>query len=244
MIRQFVLYYGKKKNPDFTLDENVKSGILLTYVADKAISWFRSLRLLMTGNLPKMLFLGRAVKIRGARQIQFGKGVQIGDNVEIVAYGEDGMRIGDYSWIGSHSSLKVSFSFNTHGRFIFIGKHVGIGEYAHIGGAGGLMIGDDCIIGPYFSCHPENHNFYNEDELIRHQGVRRKGIYIGNNCWIGAKVTVLDGVTIGNNSVVAAGSVVTKDVPANAVVAGVPAKVIKYRTDPKSAKAMSVEKAA
>jgi acetyltransferase-like isoleucine patch superfamily enzyme len=55
---------------------------------------------------------------------------------------------------------------------------------------------------------------------------------------------VLDGVTIGNNSVVAAGSVVTKDVPANAVVAGVPAKVIKYRADPKSAKSMSVEKAA
>ena len=244
MIRQLLIYFGKKKNAAFTLDKNVSSGTLFLFIIDKTICWIRGLRLCVTGSIPTMLFLGRQVKIRGAKQLQIGKGVQISNYVDIIAYGEDGMRIGDYTWIGSHSSLKVSFSFNTQGRFIFIGKHVGIGEYAHLGGAGGLMIGDDCIIGPYFSCHPENHNFYNEEELIRHQGVRRKGIYIGKNCWIGAKVTILDGVTIGNNCVIAAGSVVTKDIPANAVVTGVPAKILKYRTEQKKASALTVEQAA
>lgn len=61
------------------------------------------------------------------------------------------------------------------------------------------------------------------------QGTERKGVIIGNNIWIGAKVTVLDGVKIGSGSVIAAGAVVVKDIPDNCIVAGVPAKVISYR---------------
>jgi acetyltransferase-like isoleucine patch superfamily enzyme len=65
---------------------------------------------------------------------------------------------------------------------------------------------------------------------IRHQGVSRKGIKIGKNCWIGSKVTVLDGVTIGTGSIIAAGSVVTKSFPENSIIGGVPAKLLKTRT--------------
>ena len=65
--------------------------------------------------------------------------------------------------------------------------------------------------------------------MIRLQGTERKGITIGRNCWIGAKVTILDGVTIGENCVIAAGAVVTKSMPANAVIGGMPARVIRYR---------------
>jgi len=90
-----------------------------------------------------------------------------------------------------------------------------------------LEIGSDCIIGQYLSCHPENHNFGDQTRLIRHQGVQRKGIKIGKNCWIGAKVTILDGVRIGANCVIAAGAVVTKSMPDNTVIGGVPARVIK-----------------
>ncbi|MBL0095879.1 MAG: hypothetical protein IPP46_04855 [Bacteroidetes bacterium] len=60
-------------------------------------------------------------------------------------------------------------------------------------------------------------------------GTERKGIHIGKNCWIGAKVTILDGVQIGANSIIAAGAVVTKSMPDNAVIGGVPAKVIRLR---------------
>jgi acetyltransferase-like isoleucine patch superfamily enzyme len=113
------------------------------------------------------------------------------------------------------------------GSHIAIGNNVGIGEFAYLGGAGGLDIGDDCIVGQYFSCHPENHCFNDPTQLIRLQGTTRQGIRIGRNCWIGSKVTILDGVTIGENCVIAAGAVVTKNMPPNSVIGGVPARVIK-----------------
>jgi acetyltransferase-like isoleucine patch superfamily enzyme len=93
----------------------------------------------------------------------------------------------------------------------------------------GLTIGNDCIVGQYFSCHPENHNFDNLDLPIRHQGVTRKGIKIGNNCWIGSKVTILDGVEIGDGCVIAAGAVVQASFPPNSVIGGVPARILKQR---------------
>ncbi|MCG8310081.1 MAG: acyltransferase, partial [Cytophagales bacterium] len=123
----------------------------------------------------------------------------------------------------------VSTSMENPGRFIKIGNNVGIGEFAYLGGGGGLEIGDDCIAGQYFSCHPENHNFSDPDVVIRLQGVSRRGIKIGSNCWIGSKVTILDGVTLGKGCVLAAGSVVTRSFPANSIIGGVPAKLIRKR---------------
>lgn len=88
-----------------------------------------------------------------------------------------------------------------------------------------VTIGDDCFIGPgvhiYTACHSTN-------PIERH--TRRewaKPVTIGNNVWIGGNVTILPGVHIGDNSTIGAGSVVTKDVPANAIVGGNPAKLIK-----------------
>lgn len=228
MLRKLIITAGKKKNPVFSLDPSVSSGVLFVFMWDKFTAWLRGLRFIFS-NRSVLLFAGKRTSIRGSRSASFGKAVQLGDAVKIIAWGEEGLSIGDYSWIGSHSFLKVSFSFNDPGKFIRIGSHVGIGEFAHLGGAGGLEIGDDCIIGPYLSCHPENHRFPDVQQLIRLQGTERKGISIGKNCWIGAKVTILDGVRIGENCVIAAGAVVTKDMPSNAVIGGMPAKIIRHR---------------
>ncbi|MNG32136.1 Virginiamycin A acetyltransferase [compost metagenome] len=75
----------------------------------------------------------------------------------------------------------------------------------------------------------ENHVFSDKTKPIKEQGIYRQGITIEDDCWIGSNVTILDGVTIGTGSVVAAGAVVTKDVPPYSVVGGVPAKIIKER---------------
>lgn len=98
-----------------------------------------------------------------------------------------------------------------------------------MGCAGGIEIGDDTIIGNYVSFHSENHNFQVRDIPIRLQGVNRKGIKIGQNCWIGAKATILDGTQIGNGCVIAAGAVVSGIFPDNVVIGGVPARIIKNR---------------
>lgn len=229
MIRNIVIYFGQKKNPLFTINENVSNGILWPFLFNKFIALLRGIILMIRSGNKNFIFIGRNVFIQGKKQFKYGKAVQIGNDVQVNAFGKKGLFINDHSWIGGNTYLKVSFSFNDLGDFIRIGKHVGIGEFAHLGGAGGLTIDDDCIIGPYFSCHPENHSFNEHDKLIRLQSVSRKGIHINRNCWIGAKVTILDGVIIGENCVIAAGAVVTKSMPANAVIGGVPAKVIRFR---------------
>jgi acetyltransferase-like isoleucine patch superfamily enzyme len=227
MIREFVTKIIKKKNPEFAFDEALDDGILFGFFFQKFWSWVRSWRLLFYGKTPRFLFLGQGVRFFNLKNIKFGKWVQLEDHVYLSAIGKLPIQLGNNVRIGAFSRLIISTSFNNIGHFIKIGNNVGLGEFAYLGGAGGLEIGDDCIIGQYFSCHPENHQFSDLKKPIRIQGVTRKGIKIGSNCWIGAKVTILDGVTIGNNCIIAAGAVVNKNMPSGSLIGGVPAKVLK-----------------
>ena len=217
------------KNPAFKFDPSINSYRLLTLMKEKAGCWLRGLKLMVHQKWQTKIFLGKGVRLSYAKNIQFGQWNQIEDHVYISALGEHPIEFGENVRIGAFSRIITSTSFNNLGAFIRIGNNVGIGEFAYLGGGGGLTIGNDCIIGQYLSCHPENHNYQDPDQLIRLQGVSRQGITIGNNCWIGAKVTILDGVTIGDNCVIAAGAVVTKSVPANSVIGGVPARILKER---------------
>ena len=85
------------------------------------------------------------------------------------------------------------------------------------------------MISPRVSIFAENHDFDNPNIIMKEQGVTKKFVKIEDDCWIAANSIILAGVTIGKGSVIAAGSVVTKDVPAYSVVAGVPAEIIKSR---------------
>ena len=230
MIKQLIEKKIQQKNADFKLDKAVSSSTILQLAFQKVWQKIRSLKLLLHGKLPQQLYLGKSVQFFNASNIEFGKWVQLEDHVRVSGLSKDKVVFGNNVRIGAYSQVIAATSFNNIGAHIRIGNNVGIGEFAYLGGGGGLEIGDDCIIGQYFSCHPENHLFGDTEELIRMQGVTRKGIKIGNNCWIGAKVTVLDGVKIGAHCVIAAGAVVTKDMPDYTVIGGVPAKVIKQRS--------------
>jgi acetyltransferase-like isoleucine patch superfamily enzyme len=109
------------------------------------------------------------------------------------------------------------------GQFISVGKNVFINHACSFLDMGGITIEDDVLIGPRVNLTTENHPLdpANRRDLVT------KPIVIKRKAWIGAGATILPGVTIGENSVVAAGAVVTKDVPANTVVGGIPAKFIK-----------------
>ncbi len=227
MIKRLIVKLIQQKNPSFQLDSAVSSTTFFSLVLLKSVQLMRNVKVLLQGNFATHLFLGKNVQFFNLSNIKFGKWVQLDDHVYVSGLGKQLVVFGNNVRIGAFSRVVASTSFNNVGEFIRIGNNVGIGEFAYLGGGGGLEIGDDCIIGQYFSCHPENHNFNNSDDLIRLQGVTRQGIRIGNNCWIGSKVTILDGVEIGENCVIAAGAVVTKSMPSNTIIGGVPAKVIK-----------------
>ena len=216
------------RNPDFRFDSQLTNAMLFSLVCDKGKAALRGVF-----KRPKYwrsgLMLGCRVRMLNKQNMHLGKWVKIEDYTYLNALGSGQLRIGDNSSIGAFSRVIVSTSFNNIGKHIHIGNNVGIGEYAYLGGGGGLEIGDNCIVGQYLSCHPENHNYSELDIQIRHQGVTRKGIRIGKNCWIGSKVTITDGVEVGDNCIIAAGAVLTKSMPANALIGGVPAKVIKMR---------------
>lgn len=124
--------------------------------------------------------------------------------------------------IDTSTTLFAPFSINL-GIFTRIGKNVFINSACSFLDMGGITIEDDVLIGPKVNLITESHPL---DPLERKK-LLVKPVVIKRNAWIGAGATILPGVTVGENSVVAAGAVVSKDVPANTVVAGIPAKVIK-----------------
>jgi acetyltransferase-like isoleucine patch superfamily enzyme len=129
--------------------------------------------------------------------------------------------------IGSQidKSTRVFPPFYTNfGQFITLGKNVFINHACSFLDLGGITIEDDVLIGPKVNLISENHPLDPSDR----QSLLLKPLVIKRNAWIGAASTILPGVTIGENAVVAAGAVVAKDVPANTVVAGVPARHIKH----------------
>jgi acetyltransferase-like isoleucine patch superfamily enzyme len=126
------------------------------------------------------------------------------------------------SVIDKSSAIFVPFHTN-FGRHIKIGKNVFINHACSFLDLGGITIEDDVQIGPRVNLVTENHPI---DPTTR-KNLELKSIIIKRNAWIGAGATILPGVTIGENSIVAAGAVVNKDVPPNTIVGGIPAKLIK-----------------
>lgn len=113
--------------------------------------------------------------------------------------------------------------YSDFGQFIYIGKDVFINHGCTFMDRGGITLEDKVLIGPKVNLITENHA--EEPELRRF--VYAKPIHIKKGAWVGAAANILPGVTIGENAIVAAGSVVTKDVPDNVVVGGIPARIIK-----------------
>lgn len=202
------------------------------------VTWFRTWQAIRGLTLKPFLkkskglvFVGTHVKVRHGYQVSAGKNLILGDNVDINALSANGINFGDHVSIARDSILFCTGVIAQKGTGISIGNRTGIGARAFLAGQGGISIGDDVITGPNIQVFSENHNFSDLSQTIKAQGVTKQPTVIGNNCWIGGGVTILAGVIIGDGCVIAAGSVVTKSVPPNSVVVGVPAKVVKSRDE-------------
>lgn len=221
-----------KGNPDYKWDSTYSIRDLFVITTIRTMQIIRGLWLkLFFKKTSGLLFIGSRVKVRHAYQITAGKNLILEDNVSLNALSFDGVHFGDHVSIGRNSTLFGTGIISNKGKGIKIGNRTGINTGAYLAGQGGIIIGDDVITGPNLQIFSENHVFADLHQIIKEQPLTRTGVMVGNNCWIGGGVTILDGVTIGNGCVIAAGSVVTKSVPDNSIVAGVPAKVIRNRAD-------------
>lgn len=139
-------------------------------------------------------------------------------------FGTDGViKVGDDCRIRKHATILPS------GGRVEIGAGSLVNLFSILYGHGGLQIGEDVLIGPQTTVVPVNHIFEKRDVPVKNQGFSKEGIKIGDDTWIGNGCTILDGVNLGEGSVVAAGSVVTKSFPAYSVIAGVPAEKVDTR---------------
>lgn len=222
-MKQAILNFISKKSQRH-IDENIPLSFILLLLIEKVICLIRGI--LRTG---KGIFIAKGVTLRQRKKISFGKNLRIEKNVTLDALSHNGIVFGNFCVVGKNTRIECSGTLSLLGKGFICGDNCGLGTDSFYGCAGGIKLGSDVIVGNFVSMHSENHNFADKKIPIRLQGVNRKGIEIGNNVWIGAKATILDGTIIGDGSIVAAGAVVKGTFPPNAVIGGVPAKVIKTR---------------
>ena len=144
---------------------------------------------------------------------------EIGRNARVV--------LGRWSWIGHGTKVRA------HEGEVRIGAKTVIGQECTISAFQRVEIGRECIVADRAMFIDFDHGMVEVERPIREQGIYKRDTRVGNNVWIGYGACILRGVTVGDNAVIGTNSVVTKDVPDNAVVGGVPAKIIRMRRAPR-----------
>ena len=177
-----------------------------------------------------VVLVGKGVYIKYAKYLETGKDFIVEDFAEINCLCKQKIIVGERVSIGKFAIIRPTNGYGGEiGEGLKIGNNSNIGPYCYIGCSGYIEIGNNVLISPRVSIYAENHVFDRVDITIKAQGVHKQFVKIEDDCWIAANSIILAGVTIGKGSVVAAGSVVIKDVPPYSVVAGIPAKIIKQR---------------
>jgi acetyltransferase-like isoleucine patch superfamily enzyme len=168
---------------------------------------------------------GRNITLRHPHKISLGDHVVIDDNCLLDAKGDDntGIRIDSGVFIGRNSILSCK------NGDIVLEANVNIGFNSEVFSGNIVTIGHDTLVAAYCYFIGGDHDAGSIDTAVLHQGSTARGIRVGPNAWFGAGVKTLDGVTIGEQCVVGAGAVVTKDLPPYSVSVGIPARVVRDR---------------
>jgi acetyltransferase-like isoleucine patch superfamily enzyme len=137
------------------------------------------------------------------------------------------LRMGRWSWIGHDSKVRVHEGEVSIGAKTVLGQECTISAYQHV------SIGRECILADRVMLIDFDHGVTEVERPIRTQGIYKREVHVGNNVWMGYGACILRGVSVGDNSVIGTSAVVTRAVPANAVVGGVPARVLRMRVPPR-----------
>jgi acetyltransferase-like isoleucine patch superfamily enzyme len=161
---------------------------------------------------------GRRLQTEGVCFICPGVKLEIGRNATL--------RIGRWTWIGHGSKIRV------HEGEVSIGAKTVMGQECTISAYQRVEIGRECIVADRVMLIDFDHGVVEVERPIRLQGIYKRDVRVGCNVWIGYGACVLRGVSVGHNSVIGTNAVVTRDVPENAVVGGVPARILRMREAP------------
>lgn len=175
--------------------------------------------------------VGRGVRVTNPQLIRCGRGFVVEDGAELQGLSTEGLRFGDNVTVGRAAQVRCSGYYGRDcGRGLVVGDDSSIGPQAFIGASGGITLGRKVIMGPAVIVLSEEHNLDAAGVPVKDQGVRHLPTVVEDGVWIGARVVILGGVRVGEGAVLAAGAVVTRDVPAGAVVGGVPARELRTRS--------------
>ena len=166
-------------------------------------------------------------KLRHGRRLVLDGLAFIGPGVVLQIKRGARVELGRWSWLGHGTKIRCHEGVVSIGAKTVLGQECTISAYQHV------SIGRECVIADRVMLIDFDHGVVEVDRPIRLQGIYKRDVRVGHNVWIGYGACILRGVTVGDNAVIGTNSGVTKDVPANAVVGGVPARVLRMRDEPK-----------
>ncbi len=171
-------------------------------------------------------YLWRRLLTASGRRWETDGFVFFGRDLEIEIAPKGRVKFGRFVWIGDRTKVRCHEGLVEIGSKTVMGQECTITAYQHI------RIGEQCVIADKAMFIDFDHGVVEVERPIRRQGIYKRDVEVGSNVWIGYGACILRGVRVGDNAVIGTNSVVTKDVPANAVVGGIPARVLRMRKAP------------
>ena len=171
-------------------------------------------------------FLWRRLLTAAGRRWRTDGMLFLGPHLQLQTGRKGQIRFGRFAWVGHGSKIRC------HEGIVEIGPKTVIGQDCTISAYQRVSIGQQCVIADRAMFIDFDHNVADPEQPIRKQGIYKRDVVVGSNVWIGYGAQILRGVTVGDNAIIGASSVVTRDIPANAVAAGSPARVIRMRPEP------------
>jgi acetyltransferase-like isoleucine patch superfamily enzyme len=168
------------------------------------------------------------LKLRFGRRLQTDGLAFVGPGVKLQIGRDATVHLGRWSWIGHGCKIRAHEGEVRIGAKTVLGQEVTISAFQHV------SIGRECIVADRAMLIDFDHGVVEVERPIREQGIYKRDVRLGNNVWVGYGACFLRGVTVGDNTVIGTYAVVNRDVPDNAVVAGVPARILRMRETPRT----------
>ena len=168
------------------------------------------------------------LKLRFGRRLKTDGFAFVGPGVTLEIGRDATLHLGRWSWIGHGSKIRVHEGEVRIGAKTVLGQECTISAFQHV------SIGRECVVADRVMLIDFDHGVVEQERPIRLQGIYKRDVDVGHNCWIGYGACILRGAKVGDNAIVGTSTVVTKDVPANAVVGGVPARLLRMRDEPET----------